>query len=292
MHIERLERNHGMKRKSEKAEYAVPAVDRMLDIAEFLLEHPEPTGITEVARALKIPTNSAFRILKKLADRKYAEVDTATGGYQLGSGFFRLGMRLSARYDLRIKARKHLEWLCHRTGDTVQLHARNNGSAIVMDVVNPSVEFFMQIVVGSQLDYHCNAFGKCILAFLDEEEVRRILPPRLPARTQNTITSLPKLLDELASVRTTGIGYDREEYVQGIYCVGSPVFDVSGRVIAGMGITGLAGRMDTEEKKHIEQLVLKAAAMTSKDMAYDGTRFREWGVRLEEQEKKADKSVA
>ncbi|OGV67311.1 MAG: hypothetical protein A2283_09160 [Lentisphaerae bacterium RIFOXYA12_FULL_48_11] len=279
-----------MKKKNEKAEYAVPAVDRMLDIAEFLLEHPEPIGITEVARALKIPTNSAFRILKRLADRRYAEVDPTTGGYQLGSGFFRLGMRLSARYDLRIKARKHLEWLCRRTGDTVQLHTQNNGSAIVMDVVNPSVEFFMQIVVGSQLDYHCNAFGKCILAFLEEEEIRRILPPRLPSRTPNTITSLPKLLDELTSVRSTGLGYDREEYVQGIYCVGAPVFDVSGRVIAGMGITGLAGRLDMEEKKHIETLVLTAAAMISDDMAYDGTRFLEWGIKLDEQRK--NKSVA
>jgi len=274
-----------MKKKNEKAEYAVPAVDRMLDIAEFLLEHPEPIGITEVARALKIPINSAFRILKKMADRKYAEVDTATGGYQLGSGFFRLGMRLSARYDLRIKARKHLEWLCQRTGNTVQIHAQNNGRAIVMDVVNPSVEFFMQIVVGSQLDYHCNAFGKCILAFLDEEKTQKILPPRLPAHTANTITSLPKLYEELALVRATGLGYDWEEYVQGIYCIGAPVFNVNGRVIAGMGITGLGGRLDMEERKHIETLVLTAAAMTSKDMAYDGALFRKWGVKLDEQGK-------
>ncbi len=274
-----------MKRKNDKTEYAVPAVDRMLDIAEFLLEHPAPTGITEVARALKIPTNSAFRILKKLADRRYAEVDPVTGGYQLGSGFFRLGMRLSARYDLRIKARKHLEWLCQRTGETVQLHAQNNGSVIVMDVVNPAVEFFMQIVVGSRLDYHCNAFGKCILAFLGEEEIRKILPPRLPSRTKNTITSLSKLLDELVLIRKTGIGYDREEYTQGIYCVGAPIFDVNGRIIAGMGITGLAGRMESVEEKHTESLVLAAAAMTSRDMAYDGARFRAWGVNIEEQEK-------
>jgi len=279
-----------VKKKQNRNEYAVPAVDRMLDIAEFLLKNPAPIGITEVARTLKIPTNSAFRILKRLADRGYAEADPTTGGYQLGSGFFRLGMRLSSRYNLRIKARKHLEWLCMQTGDTVQLHTPNNGSVVVMDVVNPSVEFFMQIVVGSQLDYHCNAFGKCILAFLEEEEIRRILPPRIPARTTNTITSLPKLLDELALIRANGLGYDREEYVQGIYCIGAPVFDVNGRVIAGMGITGLAGRMGSEEKKHAESLVLTTAAMISKDMAYEGARFREWGLKLEEPGK--EKSVA
>lgn len=271
-----------MKKQMEKAEYAVPAVDRMLDIAEFLLNHPAPMGITEVARSLKIPTNSAFRILKRLADRGYAEVDPVTGGYQLGSGFFRLGMRLSCRYDLRIKARKHLEWLSQRTGDTVQLHVQNNESVVVLDVVNPAVEFFMQVVVGSTLDYHCNAFGKCILAFLAEEEVRRLLPPRLPSRTKNTITNLPKLFEDLAAIRETGLGYDREEYVQGIYCVGAPVFDVSGKVIAGMGVTGLAGRLTEAEKKNLESLVLATAAGISRDMAYDGDLFSEWGVRSEE----------
>ena len=166
--------------------------------------------------------------------------------------------------------------------DIVQLHVQSNESVLVLDVVNPAVEFFMQMVVGSRLDYHCNAFGNCILAFLGEEDVRRLLPPRLPARTSNTIISLPKLFEDLGAIRGTGLGYDREEYVKGIYCVGAPVFDVNGNVIAGMGVTGLAGRMTEEEKKDLEFLVLKTAAMISRDMAYDGGLFCKWGVKLEE----------
>ncbi|MDD4871206.1 MAG: IclR family transcriptional regulator [Kiritimatiellae bacterium] len=281
-----------MSRKSLQKGYAVPAVDRMLDIVEYFLEHPTPVGITELARTLKIPTNSVFRILRRLADRGYAEIDAVTGGYQLGAGFFRLGMRLSTRYDLRLKARKHLEWLCQRTGETVQLHARNNGSVIVLDVVNPSVEFFMQIVVGSLLDYHCNAFGKCILAFLDDEEVGKILPPRLPARTANTITSMSKLLEDLDSIRKSGLGFDREEYMQGIFCIGAPVFDVNGKVVAGMGITGLAGRLTGDEKRHFGALVLQAAAMISKDMAYAGNLFAKWGVDIRQGTESRKEEVA
>ncbi|HEY3321961.1 MAG TPA: IclR family transcriptional regulator [Planctomycetota bacterium] len=265
----------------EKPEYAVPAVDRMLDIVEFLLEHPRPFGVTELARELEVPTNSVFRILRRLAERGYAEVDPESGGYRLGAGFFRLGMRLSTRYDLRLRARRHLEWLCQQTGETVQLHVRSNGHVMVLDVVNAPVEFFLQIVLGSRMDYHCNAFGKCILAFLDEEEVRKILPPRLPARTPNTITTLPRLFEDFAATRQTGLAYDWEEYAPGIICIGAPVFDVHGKVIAGAGMTGMAGRFDKSRRKTLEKLVLQAAARISQDMAYTGDFFTKLGVEIE-----------
>jgi DNA-binding IclR family transcriptional regulator len=262
----------------EKPEYAVPAVDRMLDIVEFLLDHPRPFGVTELARVLEVPTNSVFRILKRLAERGYVELDPESGGYRLGAGFFRLGMRLSTRYDLRLRARRHLEWLCEQTGETVQLHVPSKGCVMVLDVVNAPVEFFLQIVPGSRMEWHCNAFGKCILAFMAEDEVREILPARLPARTPNTATTLPKLFEQLKAIRDTGLAYDWEEYATGIICIGAPVFDVNGRAIAGMGMTGMAGRFSQSEQKRLEGLVLHAAAGISVDMAYAGDFFRKRGV--------------
>jgi len=264
-------KHHG--RTADRPEYAVPAVDRMLDIVEFLLEQTKPFGVTELARELKVPTNSVFRILKRLADRGYVEVDGETGGYRLGAGFFRLGMRLSTRYDLRLRARRHLEWLCGETGETVQIHIPSRGCVMVLDVVNAPVEFFLQIVPGSRLDYHCNAFGKCILAFMSESEVRAILPSRLRARTPNTVTSLSRLLEQLRGTRRTGLAYDWEEYAPGVFCIGAPVFDAGGRVVAGMGMTGLAGRFSRSARSRLESLVLRSAAGVSKDMGYRGRAF-------------------
>ena len=51
--------------------YSAPAVDRTLDILEFMASHPRPFGATELSRSLNIPINSVFRILKRLTDRAY-----------------------------------------------------------------------------------------------------------------------------------------------------------------------------------------------------------------------------
>jgi hypothetical protein len=99
------------------------------------------------------------------------------------------------------------------------------------------------------------------------------LPRRLPAFTPTTLTDPRALLAELAAVRETGLAYDREERVTGVYCIGAPVFDVNGAAVAGLGVTGLVSRFDAESRKRFEREVLACAAEVSRDIGYRGDRF-------------------
>ncbi len=255
--------------------YAVPAVEQMLDIVEHLAQHHRPYGSTELARALGISTNGAFRILRCLAQRGYAEADPA-GGYRLGTKFFTLGLRLQSRFDLRRRARPHLERLCEESGETVQLYGLQEDHALVLDCVTPSASSFIQVLPGSRMAIHANAFSKAALAFLPEAEARRRLPRKLAALTPHTITDKEKFFEELAQIRATGLGYDQEEYMLGIYCIGAPVFDVNGVPMAGMGITGLVSVSHPEKQSTLEQAVLKCAEAISRDIGYEGGRFGEF----------------
>ena len=161
---------------SASNKYAVPAVEQMLDIVEHLAQNHRPYGITELARTLGISTNGVFRILRCLAQRGYAEADPA-GGYQLGTKFFTLGMQLQARFDLRRRARPHLERLCEQSGETVQLYSLQGSHALVLDCVTPAASSFLQVLPGSRMEIHASAFSKAILAFLPEDEA-----PAAPAQ--------------------------------------------------------------------------------------------------------------
>jgi len=77
-------------------------------------------------------------------------------------------------------------------------------------------------------------------------------------------------------VRRTGVAFDHEEYLKGIYCVGSPVFDVQGNVVAGLGVTGLASRNTNPVDFHVCALILACAAGVSADLGYRGDRFATW----------------
>ena len=145
---------------------------------------------------------------------------------------------------------------------------------LVMDVSTPDAPFFIQVVPGSRLNYHCNAFGKAVLAFQPEERVKKLLPAKLPKLTPNSISSRAVLLKELEKVRQTGIAYDREEYNNGFFCIGSPVFDVNGCIVAGLGLTGLSNLLPPERHVEAEKLVLNCAMGVSRDIGYHGDFFQ------------------
>lgn len=252
----------------------VPAVARMLDLVGFLADRDRPYGIHELARALKLPVNSVFRILNCLEARGFVETAAPGAGYQLGAGFFSLGMKLHARFDLRRRARPHLEALARGTGETAQIHVPDGRDLLVLDVAAPPAPFFLQVIPGTRLEYHAGAFGKACLAFRPEDRVRRLLPVRLPAFTSNTLTEWDRLQKEFQHARKTGLAYDREERVAGVYCIGAPVFDVNGEAVAGLGVTGLVSRFDAKSRRRFEREVLAAAARVSRDVGYRGDRFR------------------
>jgi IclR family acetate operon transcriptional repressor len=252
--------------------YAVPAVEQMLDIVEYLAQNHRTYGITELARKLDISTNGVFRILRCLAERGYAEADPA-GGYRLGTKFFTLGMRLQARFDLRRRARLHLERLCEESGETVQIYVLQDDHALVLDCLTPAASSFIQVLPGSRMEIHASAFSKAVLAFLPEAEARRRLPRKLVALTPHTVTDRGELFSELARIRDTGLSHDREGYMLGIYCIGAPVFDVNGEAVAGVGITGLVSVSHPEKQLALERAILACAESISRDIGYEGELF-------------------
>ena len=52
----------------EKKAYSVPAVQRALDIVEYLVSSASSRNITELSRYLKIPKSSVFGILQTLRE--------------------------------------------------------------------------------------------------------------------------------------------------------------------------------------------------------------------------------
>lgn len=261
-----------VKKENNNNKYAAPAVDSLLDILEFMAKNPRSFGPTELSRTLGISTNLVFRVMKRLVERNYAEI-SEEGTYKLSTRFFSLGMTLYSNFDLRRRARKHLEKLCEMTGETCQIQVPDGDRMLVLDTVNPPIEFFLQVIPGSRVYFHANAFGKSVMAFMGEKDVRKILSRKLPALTENTLVDCKELKKELEDVEKTGLAYDNEEYSKGIFCIGSPVFDVFGNVCAGVGMTGMSSRFDSKRKKKLEKFVFACAKDISNDIGYSGDFF-------------------
>ena len=265
--------------------YAVPALDRTLDIVEFMADHTQPWGVNELARELEIPVNSVFRIMRRLVERGYAESAPENGngnsGYVLSTRFFSLGAKLHTRFELRNRARRHLEKLAARTEETCQLNIPKENGMLVLDVANPDSDFFLQIVPGATLKLHCNAFGKAVMAFMDQDDAKEMLKGKLEKLTEHTITNRNDIIASFAEIRETGLSYDRQEYTDGIYCIGTVVLDVNGLPVAGLGMTGMSVRRDVDHWAELEMAVLECGAAVAADIGYTEDLYGTWIGRLE-----------
>jgi hypothetical protein len=64
----------------------------------------------------------------------------------------------------------------------------------------------------------------------------------LPAYTSNTLTTLDRLNAELNTIRQAQLAYDREEAELGVACIGAPIRDAEGKLVAGLSISAPADR--------------------------------------------------
>lgn len=108
--------------------------------------------------------------------------------------------------------------------------------------------------------WHATATGKALLSGLPEAEVRRLTTQHgMKAFTSHTVTDIDTLLAELAEVRATGCTMDREEFQLYVVCIGAPVLDVKGKVMASLSVSTPINRATEAHLSLVRQEVLSAA---------------------------------
>lgn len=89
----------------------------------------------------------------------------------------------------------------------------------------------------------CVGLGKAMLAYSDQEGLRRVISSGLERRTPYSITEPGRLLKELERIRTSGIAFDHEEAALGLACVAAPIL-VGGRCLAAISISSATTRFN------------------------------------------------
>ena len=137
-----------------------------------------------------------------------------------------------------------------------------------MDVIS-SVKLYSQI--GLHVPAFCSSLGKCILAKYSKDELEKVMVGcRFVNYTKNTITDLDALHEELMKVRARGWGMDNEEYEEGHRCIGAPIYDYRGDIIAAVCASGSTKLLAEDRFQEVADYVMKTAAEISRNMGYDG----------------------
>ena len=255
--------------------YHVQVLDRAFRILDILAESGSGMSLTGIAERLQLHKSTAHRLVMVLEASHFVERNAGKGTFHLGSRLMELGLSAVAQLDIYEIARPHLRTLVSETGETAHLAVLRQGEVVSLVSSESSQTLRTPVTVGTRTPAHCTSLGKAMLAFVPNEEIDQFLGSRtLEAYTRKTITSPNRFRAELKKIRACGYAIDNEEREVGLRCIGAPVCNSAGDVIAAVSIAGPAFRINEFRISALANAVMRTAARMSASLGYRQTAAR------------------
>ncbi|GAB1856518.1 IclR family transcriptional regulator [Flavobacteriaceae bacterium MHTCC 0001] len=252
-----------------KASYNVPNLERGLLVIELLSNYKQGLTLTEIIDALDISKTTAFRIVSTLIFKNYLQKNETTKKITLSRKLLTLGissMNEQSIVELSIDVMRALR---DELKESVMLGVLIDNKGAILEQVSSSYPVKLYVEQGTHFNLHSSVGGKSIMAFLPEEELNVLLKSiTLKKLTANTITSKKEFRDELVAVSNNGYAIDNGEDIQGIHCIGAPIFNEYGYPVAALWVTAPHGRLPHEEFDEKGKIIAQYALEISAKLGY------------------------
>jgi IclR family transcriptional regulator, acetate operon repressor len=240
-----------------------------LELVERIVGAGRPMPLKDLAQEIGLGKASTLRLLRTLVDAGYIARDDSER--YVPRREWPSAERQDTLHRLQAAARPHLEQLNAVYGETVALAFLFDDVIRVVDVVESRHPIRMSNHRGRILQPYASSLGKAIAAFQPADRVPVLLHTYgVFPLTPQTRTEFRRILEDLKEVRDCGCAWDRGETVPGGQCLGAPVRDSSGAVVAAISISMPRERFDDELEQTLPAVLRKSAAAISEALAAGG----------------------
>lgn len=201
----------------------VKSARRAIDLLETFGANSTWMSLAELHTHTGFPRSSLHGLLRTLRDTGWIEADEAGTRFRLGVRALICGTGYLDRDPAIPYATDALERVREQTGYTAH-YARLSGDQVVyLETRESRHSAHLVSRVGRTLPAHATSLGKALLAELADDELTGLLPAKLPALTEHTITDRETLRTELVITRERGYAIEREQGTPGVACVAAAV---------------------------------------------------------------------
>lgn len=243
------------------------SISKSLSILSSFQNDTIAQSTSEIASKLNISTSTASRHLNILLDEGFLLRDDSTGLYSLGHKILTLaGVMLSSNSFYQScsmefpKITHQFQVNCH-LGIPVEnsiFHLFSSSCENVSDLIEP---------IGGSYPMYCSALGRAILAFVPNEQAKKILSSCTYTKyTSRTELDIEKILEQLEQIRINGYAENNEEMVNCITGLAVPILNSQKEPVAAIGMTLNSNQLTNLEKKDelLRTLFSTATKMSNK----------------------------
>lgn len=232
--------SRGDSSESERApNYHVPALEKGLDILEYLASQAAPQTQAQIARALRRGPNELFRMLTTLERRRYIERDPLSGAYRLTLRLFELSHTHSPLNGLLRAAARPMQQLTETLGESCHLSVIQRGQLLVLAQEESRTRVRISVEVGGLFPLMHTVSGRVLLAALDDD-LRHETLGAVEEYAQLTNEERSTFHEKLAAIRAQGYDTAWGETTEGVCDVAVLVGATTSHIKAALTITALS----------------------------------------------------
>lgn len=224
-------------------------------------------GLTEISRETGINKSTVYKILQSLKKRNLIAMNQSTKKYSLDHGVLELSGMFLKQLDTKDAAHPLIEKLAAESGKTVTFALRKEKHLVFIDRVDGAENVRFYCDIGKVAPYNSGAAAKAVYANLSFSE-RQTLAQQPPAVFTEKTKNWDALEREVPDIQKRGYSISDEEVDEGVYAVGAPIFDHTGKVIAGMAMATLKFNIAAGEADEMARMLCDCAAKISYKLGY------------------------
>ncbi|MFZ3120555.1 MAG: IclR family transcriptional regulator [Variovorax sp.] len=225
--------------------YNVPALERGLRVLGEFSRENRTLSAPELARRFDLPRSTVFRLLTTLESMGFIERTEGGRDYRLGLAVLRLGFEYLASLELTELGLPLLQRLSDEIRYPCNLVVRDGRSIVYVAKVSPPTPFTSSVNVGTRLPAHATVLGRILLEDLTLPKLRALYPEeKLETFSTSTPRTVTELFDMVQGDRQRGYVISEGFFESNISTIAAPVRDHSGHVVAALGATITAARVD------------------------------------------------
>lgn len=218
--------------------------------------------VKEISEKTGITFSTTHRLASALVEVRYLRFEPRKG-YWLGSRLVELGFLAYKESAVTTVARPFLEELAAQTQDTVHLAALDVDEGIIyLDKIGGKRPIEVNTRIGGRKPVCCTSVGKALIL----DEGRAAWKKRYQQEAEKGLAgrlSEDEWLAAMANYAAKGYTFDMDENVDGIRCVGAPVRDASGDIVASISVTSTDAYTDEARMREVIPLVQEVARKIS-----------------------------
>ncbi len=243
----------------------ISSVQRSLSILEYISENPGGVNIKQVSHRLGLNLSTCYHLINTLVSSGYVVKIPENSLFCLSGkiGYVRheevSPSRLAQLLDPYVKSLREItkETAYASVWDQREIYIASKSESHLSVRVNA-------LNLGFCEASHATALGKAIMAYWDEDRLKMyVTNHKLVTYTKKTIFDFDGLLADLESVRKNGYSQDLEEYFPDVFCLGAPIFDARGDILASIAIAMPGSRFHTAS-----DVLLPVIINTAKSASY------------------------